>query len=61
MALKLIGNSNCLYNSVLLFFCGDEFRSECLRIFVVGELYFNVEYYVNYKIFRSIVIEFFEV
>lgn len=55
VALKLTGNGNCLYNLVLLFFCGNEFCSEGLRIFVVGELYFNVEYYVDYEIFRNIV------
>lgn len=61
VALKSTGNSNCLYNSVSLLLCGDESRSECLRILVAGELYFNAEYYANHKIFRSTAIELSEV
>lgn len=53
MALKATGNGNCLYNSVSLLLCGDESRSDCLRLLVAGELYFNAEYYANHKIFRN--------
>lgn len=61
VALKSTGNGNCLYNSVSLLLCGDESRSESLRILVAGELYFNAEYYANHEIFRSTPIKLSEV
>ena len=61
VALKSTGNGNCLYNLASLLLCGDESRSEGLRILVGGELYFNAEYYANHKIFRNTVRELSEV
>ena len=39
VALKSAANGDCLYNSVSLFLCGDETRSNCLRLLVAEELY----------------------
>ena len=39
VVLKSTGNGDCLYNSVSLFLCGDETRSNCLRLLVAEELY----------------------
>ena len=61
VALKSTGNGNSLYNSVSLLLCGNESGSECLRIFVAGEFYFNAEYYANHKVFQSTIIELSEV
>ena len=61
VALKSTGNGNCLYNSASLLLCGDESRSEGLRILVAGELYFNAEYYADHEIFRNTVSELSEV
>ena len=55
VALKSTGNGNCLYNSASLLLCGNESRSEGLRILVAGELYFNAEYYADHEIFRNTV------
>lgn len=61
VALKSTGNGNCLYNSASLLLCGDESRSQGLRILVAGELYFNAEYYADHEIFRNTVRELSEV
>ena len=50
VVLKSTGNGNCLYNSASLLLCGDESRSEGLRILVAGELYFNAEHYADHEI-----------
>ena len=49
VALKSTANGDCLYNSVSLFLCGDETRSNWLRLLVAEELYFNAKYYEIFK------------
>ena len=54
VALKSTANRDCLYNSVSLFLCGDETRSNWLRLLVAEELYSNAEYYENRKPHRKV-------
>ena len=53
VALKSTANGDCLYNSVSLFLCGDETRSNWLRLLVAEELYSNAEYYATHEIFKN--------
>ena len=53
MALKSTANGDCLYNSVSLFLCCDETRSNWLRLLVAEELYSNAEYYATHEIFKK--------
>ena len=39
VVLKSTANGDCLFNSVSLFLCGDETRSNCLHLLVAEELY----------------------
>ena len=41
IALQATGNGNCLYNSASLSLCGDESRSNSLRLLVASELFFS--------------------
>ena len=52
--LKSTANRDCLYKSVSLFLCGDETRSNCLRLLVAEELYTNAEYYATHEILNII-------
>ena len=45
VVLKSTENGDCLYNSISLFLCGDETRSNWLHLLVAEELYSNAEYY----------------
>lgn len=51
--LKSTVNGDCLYNSVSLFLCGDETRSNWLSLLVAEELYFNAKYYAAHEIFKK--------
>ena len=53
VALKSTANGDCLYNSVSLFLCGDETRSNWLRLLVAEELYSSAEYYASHEIFKK--------
>ena len=53
VVLKFTANGNCLYNSVLLFLCGDETRSNWLRLLVAEELSSNAEYYARHEILKK--------
>ena len=53
VALKSTANGDCLYNSVSLFPCCDETRSNWLRLLVAEELYSNAEYYATHEIFKK--------
>lgn len=53
VALKSTANGDCLYNSISLFLCGDETRSNWLRLLVAEELYSNVECYAMHEIFKK--------
>ena len=53
VALQATGNGNCLYNSTLLSLCGDESRSNSLRLLVASELYFHAEYYATHEVFKQ--------
>lgn len=53
VALKSTANRDCLYNSTLLFLCGDETRSNWLRLLVAEELYPNAQYYATHEIFKK--------
>jgi len=53
IALQATGNGNCLYNSALLILCGDESRSNSLRLLVASELYFQAEYYATHEVFKQ--------
>ena len=53
VALQATGNGNCLYNSTSLCLCGDESRSNSLRLLVASELYFHAEYYATHEVFKQ--------
>ena len=53
VALKSTANGDCLYNSVSLFLCCDETRSNWLRLLVAEELYSNAESYATHEIFKK--------
>ena len=53
IALQVTGNGNCLYNSASLILCGDESRSNSLRLLVASELYFHAEYYATHEVFKQ--------
>lgn len=46
--IKVIGNGNCLFNFVLINLVGNEDLSVVLCFLIVVELYFYVDFYVNY-------------
>ena len=53
IALQATGNGNCLYNSASLILCGDESRSNSLRLLVASELYFHAKYYATHEVFKQ--------
>ena len=53
IALQATGNGNCLYNCTSLSLCGDESRSNSLRLLVGGKLYFHAEYYATHGVFKQ--------
>lgn len=52
---KVTLNGDCLFNVVLIFFCGNESVVMLLRFLVVGELFFNVSFFVDYDVFIEII------
>ena len=52
VVLKSTANGDFLNNSISLFFCGDETRSNWLCL-LVAELYSNAEYYATHEIFKK--------
>ena len=53
IALQATENGNCLYNCTSLSLCGDESRSNSLRLLVGGKLYFHAEYYATHEVFKQ--------
>ena len=53
VALQATANGNCLYISTSLSLCGDESRSNSLRLLVASELYFHAEYYATHQVFKQ--------
>lgn len=54
-AFKAILNGDCLFNVIFFFVRGNELVVMFLRFLVVGELYFNVLFYVYYYVFVDII------
>ena len=53
VALKAVGDGNCLFHAVSIAICGTDIHAPLLRLFTVVELYENPEFYATHPFYKA--------